>query len=70
MKKVFVVVMDFEENTDSMFTEAGIEASLENQLFDLQKNGDIESYKETVAYEVNEEQQELLISLAEKHQKS
>lgn len=69
MKKVFVVVMDYEEKSEGMFTETGIEVSLDNQLFFMRENGNIQSYKETEAYEVKESEQEAVIAMAEKHRK-
>ena len=62
-------MMDYEENTESMFTEDGIECSLDNQLFDLKKNGHIKSSEDTIAYEVMDEDQELFRFLAVKHHK-
>lgn len=70
MKKVFVVVMDYEENTESLFTEVGIGCTLDDDLYELKERGHIKSYEYTDAYEVKDEQQEEFISLLEKYAKS
>lgn len=69
MKKVFVVVMNYEEDTEDLFTDMGIEASLDNQLWELREKGHISSYDYTNAYEIKEEQQGKFIFLAEQHNK-
>lgn len=53
MKKVFVVVMDYEENEESMFTDLGVEVTFDNQLFELAESGYVGSYENTVAYELS-----------------
>lgn len=52
MKKVFVLILDYDENEEGMFTDVGVEATFENQLFDLKDAGLIERYEDVVAYEV------------------
>lgn len=65
MKKVFLVVMEYEENTESLFTDVGIECTLDDQLFDLKERGHIKSYEHTEVCEVKEKQQAEITRLVE-----
>lgn len=56
MKKIFLVEMDFDENSVDMFTETGVEVSFDNQLYELKERGHVKRYSETVAYELSLEE--------------
>lgn len=56
MKKVFIVTMEYEENTESLFTEVGIGCTLDDELYDLKASGFVKSYENTVVAEIPEEE--------------
>lgn len=66
MKKMFLVVLDYEENTEGMFSDVGVEVTFDNQLFELKERGHIEKYEDAAAYEVNEKDFDKVLQIADK----
>ena len=54
LKKVFLVVLDYEENEEDMLTEYVVEATFDNQLFDLKERGLIYKYDNVEVYDIDE----------------
>jgi len=54
LKKVFLVVLDYEENEEDIFTEYVVEATFDNQLFDLKERGLIYKYDNVEVYDIDE----------------
>lgn len=54
LKKVFLVVLDYEENEEDMFTEYVVEATFDNQLFDLKERELIYKYDNVEVYDIDE----------------
>ena len=53
MKKAFLVVIDYEEKTEYLFSSVGVECSFENELYELKEKGHVISYEDVVAVELN-----------------
>lgn len=63
MQKVFVVVMNYEENKEDMFTDVGVEVAFDNQLFELKEAGFIGSYDDTEAYDVDKKDVDKILKI-------
>lgn len=61
MRKAFLVVLDYEENEEAMFTDVGVEVTFDNQLYELKERGFVASYEDSVAYELDEKTAEKII---------
>ena len=66
MKKMFLVVLDYEENSEGMFSDVGVEVTFDNQLFELKERGHIETYEDALAYEVSESDFDKVIQIVDK----
>jgi hypothetical protein len=56
METYFVLVVEYVENTESLFTDVGIGCTLDDRLFVLKEQKRIKTYKYTEVCEVVEEQ--------------
>jgi hypothetical protein len=56
METYFVLVLEYEENTESLFTDVGIGCTFDDRLFVLKEQKRIKTYKYTEVCEVVEEQ--------------